>query len=55
MLVYLISLSNQESEQTTEKSILPEETYDFDSAMLNILITMMTDMTMTSITKTKNI
>ena len=37
MLDYLISLGNQENEQTTEKDTLPEENYDFDNAYAEYL------------------
>ena len=37
MLDYLISLGNQENEQTTEEDTLPEENYDFDNAYAEYL------------------
>ena len=37
MLDYLISLGNQESEQTTEENVLSEDNYDFDNAYAEYL------------------
>jgi len=37
MLDYLISLGNQESEQTTEEDTMPEVNYDFDNAYAEYL------------------
>ena len=37
MLVYLISLDNQESEPDNEVDTLPEESYDFDNAYAEYL------------------